>query len=382
MQTLIANKENISEIKRKVEEKDGSLYNHIIISNIIIDNNTISIIMTSCNRSKQTYFTLQTIKNSSHKEIQVIIVDDSDDDPIIKEELEKYPFYIDFISINKENKNWVNPVINYNIGFQYIKGNKVVIQNAEVCHVGDVLSYMGKKTIDNYYYVCDVRASKTSRTNDFIYDINTDTINIYKYNELFGIWYQGVKRLVNYHFLCCMTIQTFNKIKNFSYDYTMGIAYDDDDFVLKIIANNIKIKNLFFNEYNFGGIHLWHKSSLKKNAESNISIFTKKNIYYRNNKKYIDFIEEKNIEKNIEKDIQINIEKEIINIEINKKTNLLELQELLLKFINDTIINIRVNKATITPQINTFRKCLLKGYCYKNSAIKFPKNLTIKFIFV
>jgi glycosyltransferase involved in cell wall biosynthesis len=94
--------------------------------------------MTACNRSKQTYFTLQTIQNSSHKAIQIILVDDSDSDPIAKEELEKYPFYIDFISIKMQNKKWVNPVVNYNIGFEYIRGSKVVIQNAEVCHVGDV----------------------------------------------------------------------------------------------------------------------------------------------------------------------------------------------------------------------------------------------------
>jgi glycosyltransferase involved in cell wall biosynthesis len=106
--------------------------------NIPITAETISIVMTACNRSKQTYFTLQTIQNSSHKAIQIILVDDSDAEPITKEELEKYPFYIDFISIKMQNKKWVNPVVNYNIGFEYIRGSKVVIQNAEVCHVGDV----------------------------------------------------------------------------------------------------------------------------------------------------------------------------------------------------------------------------------------------------
>jgi hypothetical protein len=163
-----------------------------------------------------------------------------------------------------------------------------------------------------------------------------------------------------------MTIETFNKIKNFSYDYTMGIAYDDDDFVLKIIANKINIKNLFHNEYYFGGIHLWHNSSVKKNVESNISIFTKKNIYYKNNKEYIEIL----------------TEKKILNINLNKKIHLLELQKLLLELQNDNIINIYINKKKITPEINTFRKCYLKGYCYKNSVIKIPKNLIINFYYV
>ena len=165
----MVNKDKILELKRKVEEKDESLGNHLQIPNIPITKETISIVMTASNRSKQTYFTLQTIQNSSHKAIQVIIVDDSDADPITKEELAKYPFYIDFISIKQKNKNWVNPVVNYNIGFGYIQGSKVVIQNAEVCHVGDVLGYMGSQITPGNYYVCDVKAAKSLSANDDIY---------------------------------------------------------------------------------------------------------------------------------------------------------------------------------------------------------------------
>ena len=295
MQTLLLNKNNILEIKKKVEEKDISLGKHIEIPNIPITVETISIVMTACNRSRQTYFTLRTIQNSSHKAIHVIIVDDSDKDPITKEELEKFPFYINFISINRQNKNWINPIVNYNIGFGYIKGNKVVIQNAEVCHVGDVLGYIGTQILDDNYYICDIRASKSLDTNNLIYEHNINSINIYNNNELFiKWWYQGKNRLVNYHFLSALTTQTFNKIKNFSYDYTMGLNYDDDDFLLKINANNIKINNLFYDKYYFGGIHLWHSSTLRKTIrkiESNENIFIEKKEYYSKNNKYIDLFD-------------------------------------------------------------------------------------------
>jgi len=369
MQTLLANKEKIFEIKKKVEEKDMSLYNIIEIPNIPITNDTISIVMTSCNRTTQTYFTLKTIMNSSFKEIQLILVDDSDKDPIMKEELEKYPFYIDFIKIRSDNKNWVNPVVNYNIGFQYIKGSKVIIQNAEVCHVGDVLAYISTYITQDSYYICDVISSKSIETNNIIYNIENLKTEIYNNKELFGIWYQSNERLLNYHFLSGMTIDTFNKVKSFSYDYTMGISYDDDDFLLKIIANKIQIKNLFYNEYNFGGIHLWHNSNIKilrkKKIENNQSIFIKKKLHYEKNNEYIDIITLKNI----------------ININLNKKTDLLELQNLILNFIDDKIINFYIDKKIITPEINTFRKCYLKGYCYKNSGIKIPKNIIIKFYY-
>ena len=91
MQTLISNKDNIFEIKRKIEILDGlSLFHHYHIPNIPIYDDTISIVMTSSNRSKQTYFTLKTIERCSFKNVQLIIVDDSDIDPIEKEELKIY----------------------------------------------------------------------------------------------------------------------------------------------------------------------------------------------------------------------------------------------------------------------------------------------------
>jgi len=378
MQTLLSNKDKILEIKRKVEEKDTSLYDHIIIPNITITDEIISIVMTAFNRSIQTYFTLQTIQNSSYKNIQLIIVDDSDIDPIKKDVLEKYPFYIDYININRKNKNWINPVVNYNIGFQYIMGNKVVIQNAEVCHIGDVLRYMGTQMIADNYYVCDVRASKSISTNDAIYQYNTNTIDIYNSNELFGIWYQGRERNLNYHFLTGMNIGTFNKIKNFSYDYSMGLSYDDNDFLLKVISNKIQVKNLFHDEFYFGGIHLWHTSNIKKNRkkiQNNQNIFERKKDFYSKTNKYIDIID-------IIKNYIIPPKENIVKIELKPNINLLELQKLLMEYTTNKIIYFYIKKEEMTSQINSFRKCLLKGFCYRNSRIKISKYLKIKFYYI
>jgi hypothetical protein len=376
MQTLMANKDKIFELKRKVEEKDASLYSHVVIPNISITEKTITIVMTASNRSRQTYFTLQTIQNSSYKDIQIILVDDSDSDSINRETLEKYPFYIDFILIKRENKNWVNPVVNYNIGFEYIQGTKLIIQNAEVCHIGDVLAYMGEQMIPDNYYVCDVKAAKSLYTNDVIYQSNTNTIDIYNNHSLFGIWYQSRERTVNYHFLSGMTMDTFNKIKNFSYDYSLRTSYDDDDFLLKIIANKITVINLFHDEYNFGGIHLWHNSIIKKNRkkiENNQNIFNKKKEYYKKTGKYIDIFNNNDI---------IIPKIDIIDIPIKRDTNLLELQNLFMQFTNDKILHFYIHKKEMTHEINTFRKCILKGHCYKNSGIKIPKNVKIKFYYI
>ena len=232
--------------------------------------------------------------------------------------------------------------------------------------MGDVLGYMGEKIIPNNYYVCDVRAAKSLGANNIIYASDISTIDIYKNNSIFGIWYHGRDRIMNYHFLSGMTIDTFNKIKNFSYDYTMGIAYDDDDFLLKIIANQINVVNLFHDEFHFGGIHLWHIRLSMKKIESNKNIFIRKKEIYKEFGKYIDFFTEKN---------------DPIKIDINNDTNLLELQKLFIQFTNYNIINFYINKKNMKSEVNTFRKCILKGYFYKNSGIKIPKNLKINFYF-
>ena len=295
MQSLISNKQKIFEIIEKVENFDTSMITHYYYPNIAIYDDTISIVMTSSNRSEQVYYTLKKIEKASFKNIHIILVDDSDVDPIIHSMINGFAFYIDLVVIRKENKNWINPLVNYNIGFKFIKGSKVIIQNSEVCHVGDVIGWVSKYITDNNYYCFDVKATNSFQSNNEIYKIDNLTTEVYSKEYLFKIdntWYHGRNNMTNYHFLTAMTRNTFNLIKNFSYDYTFGIDWDDNDFLLKIKSKNINIINLFYDEYNLGGIHLYHSSSyLKwKGVESNNEIFNKKLEHYNIYNEYIEFL--------------------------------------------------------------------------------------------
>ena len=295
MQTLISNKKKIFEIIEKVENFDSSMITHYNYPNIPIYDDTISIVMTSSNRSRQVYYTLQTIEKCSFKHVHIIIVDDSDTDPIIRNMINGYAFYIDLVIIRKENKNWINPVVNYNIGFKFIKGSKIIIQNAEVCYIGDILGLVSMNIADNNYYSFDVKAVDSFEGNNEIYKIKNLTTNIYSRENIFRRncnWYHSQNNLTNYHFLTAMTRKTFELVKNFSYDYTFGVDYDDNDFLLKIKSKQINIVNLFHNEYFFGGIHLYHSSSYLKwvNVISNLEIFNKKLEHYNNFNEYIEFL--------------------------------------------------------------------------------------------
>jgi len=294
MEKLLRNKNHIFNIKKKVENLDDSLYSHHRINHFTIDKNTVSIVMASSNRSEQTYFTLKTISESIYKNIQVILVDDSDTDPIYENVLQekKYPFIIDLIKIKRENKNWHNPLVNYNIGFKFIKGGKIIIQNPEVCHIGDVVNFVNENVVtENNYYVFDVKASLNFDTNKEIYNKDTSTISIFNEN-LFLYWYQSeYEHNRNLHFLTALTIDTFNKVKEFSYDFTMGASWDDDDFLLKIKSQKINIINIYHNNYNVGGIHLYHiisTQSWDRGVELNQPIFIKKQHIYNLTGEYVD----------------------------------------------------------------------------------------------
>ena len=100
----------------------------------------VSIVMTTYNRKGQTLYTLKSIQSQklSTVEIEVIIIDDSTKGYLSAEDLSVFPFQITYITIDSKRKTWINPCVNYNIGFQEVTGDIIVIQNAEVCHCGAV----------------------------------------------------------------------------------------------------------------------------------------------------------------------------------------------------------------------------------------------------
>ena len=300
MELLISSKETIMDIRRKVETGDPSLFVHESINRRETTSDTISIVMTSSNRSVQTYFTLKSICRSSYKDVHVVLVDDSDADPIKSHVLMQFPIYIDFIQIRRENKNWTNPVVNYNIGFKFIRGGKVVIQNAEVCHIGDPLQLVNTQVKDDVYYAFDVLALSSFKSNDMIYINNVVSIPDFMESKapILG-WYQHSKqRNCYFHFLIAVTRETFNKINGFSYDYTMGMDFDDNDFLLKTISQNITLSNFEHEKTGCMGIHLFHQNSYQrpnKTLTSNQPIFEYKKYIWETERRYISLLDSKTI---------------------------------------------------------------------------------------
>jgi len=296
---------NISEIKsiRSTVQNNVHSYVNITIINeqMPIDADTISIVMTTHDRIRQTLFTLDTINTSVYKNIQIIIVDDSVDKFIDTYLLKKYPWRIDYVQI-KNPKPWTNPCVNYNIGFSQVKGSYIIIQNAEVCHIGDVISHCKKHCTENNYLVYDVINMGTYSRNNKLYS--------YFKNGKFNIpglytWFSNTKlkwcqihtKPRNYHYLVGICANDLFKLGGFDYDLAMGRWYDDDEFLYRIV-NLLKLNIINYDHQilNLCGAHQHHDKVLldssqdeyQKSIALNSYIFSKKKAYFYTTAQWLD----------------------------------------------------------------------------------------------
>jgi hypothetical protein len=283
--------------------------------NNIIENNKcnkkISIVMAYINRKEQTILTLTQFNflYLNKYDFEVIIVDDnSSPENDLSEIIHNYKFKIKLIKINK--KTWINPVIAYNLGFTFIEGDIVILQNPEIFHCNDIIKIsIEKLENNNNYYTFQIFASPDFEHNEQIKNLqlhNTldyyanfiSKINIkkFKFDYIFyknkyddakelnyrdaylqwkkmkrqricnkyGIfktsstqmWYNHkIYNNTKYHFLSCFNVTLLKDIGGFCNDFKDGYCYDDDDLLQRIS----KITNIDTVESNiFFGIHQYH----------------------------------------------------------------------------------------------------------------------------
>ena len=67
----------------------------------------------------------------------------------------------------------------YNIAFNEIQTDRVIIQNAEVFHCGDVIQYVADKLDNSNYLVFDVCSLSSLLENHDFYKLNTDHQAVY-----------------------------------------------------------------------------------------------------------------------------------------------------------------------------------------------------------
>lgn len=211
----------------------------------------ISVVTAYYNRKKLFTRTLESMRPYYGKvDFEVIVVDDGSDEAERLEDLQTdYPF-LRVIRLEKENKWYKNPCIPFNIGFEAIKGDKVIIQNPECYHFGAVLEYVHQHLQENDYlsFGCFSLDKSTTNLDDLFFNTNLIENLIVENNKTFvkngdlGWYNHSVFRPEAYHFCAAMTKEDLYDLGGFDERYAKGVGYDDDDFIWRIKQKKMNIK--------------------------------------------------------------------------------------------------------------------------------------------
>jgi glycosyltransferase involved in cell wall biosynthesis len=271
--------------------------------------------MAYLNRKKQLFKTIESINESSIKDYELIIVDDAsiESHRLDLEELkDKSNGNVILLEIEKDKKTWFNPCVAYNIAFSKATGDKIVIQNPETYHMGDILKVIDETLDDTKYLSAHTIALNESASEglyaqpniacvkDYMQPILNST-NVLHPNENpylgFIIWYNHRQwRPKHYHFLTAVTKNNLHALGGFDERFKDDHSFDDDEFLLRI--DRLGLKKSFIEDPI--AIHLYHEAFFsssplqgRKNNDLYFRTSTKENIIkfkdldFNNYKQYI-----------------------------------------------------------------------------------------------
>ena len=253
----------------------------------------VSIVMTAYNRKDQLRFTLETISNSIYLNLEIIVVDDASDEherfdtEDRRTDYENKLYYeldVKVIRINKEDKTWINPCMSYNIGIKEATGDIIIIQNSEVCHIGDCILYVvnnlekgdwlslncyGLGGFDQNSSLIFNFFTKTSSIYDYINTIHRDISSPIGGSVLFNDNPQG---WLNHHRDFFTAYHYFGAIYRedlitkmdggFCEEYKNGICLDDNDFIKYLIHTGFRFTTTQFRKDIPFVVHQYHRKCI------------------------------------------------------------------------------------------------------------------------
>lgn len=218
----------------------------------------VSIVMAYYNRYKLLMHTLKSIEHYNiDRDIEVIIIDDNSvPAESLKGIQKKFKIKIFVIEITKEEKKWSCCCVPYNIGFSFVSGDLVIIQNPENIHNGDIIGHALKNIKDNTYlaYGCySLDSEGTQKLHKVMLSENFDQEAIKKsISPLVGLkkewkdgqtcWYNHSKYNAGCHHFCTAIMKSdLESLSGFDERYSRGFAFDDVEFVARIKKKGMNI---------------------------------------------------------------------------------------------------------------------------------------------
>ena len=224
----------------------------------------ISIATTYYNRKSQFINTLRSLEQSSIKNFEVIVVDDASDDEQRIESLEKDFKFLKVFRISKEEKQFNNPCIAFNLAFSKCSGEQIIIQNAECFHYSDILKTVSENLNDKNYlsFACYSIDKETTKKVNETNNID-EAKNLIKFlpirqdiNGMNGWYNHGLYRPNGLHFCSAITRNNLKKLNGFDERYAEGSCFDDNEFYHRVGVLGLKTKF----ENNSICVHQFHEN--------------------------------------------------------------------------------------------------------------------------
>ena len=202
----------------------------------------ISIVMSYFNRLPQLRYTLKTIGQSQVKDLEIVIAEDFCDPKErldnIQAEFPDLDLQVIRMSDTRGRKDYCNPCVPYNTALRASRGDIIVIQNPECCHMGDVLQY----TVDNI--------TNQNYLSFHCYAATKDETRIMQSGEPLPMfthkksrWYNhAVERPYAYHFTTAITRDNMIKLNGFDERFAQGQDMDDVELIYRIRAMKLDIQ--------------------------------------------------------------------------------------------------------------------------------------------
>lgn len=194
----------------------------------------ISIVMSYYNRMEQLRYTLKTIADSVVTDCEIVIVDDFSDPA---QHLNNLPAEFPGLNFNLIDmrakygtKTWCNPCVPYNEGFRASRGDKIIIQNPECCHIGDVLAYTENNLVDGTYLSFHAYACTKQDT-----QVLHETGKCPMFSHKKARWYNhATERPVAFHFCNAITRNDLIQTNGFDERFSQGFNWDDAELLFRI----------------------------------------------------------------------------------------------------------------------------------------------------
>lgn len=211
----------------------------------------ISIVTAYYNRKSLFIRTLDSLCSSIGKiNFEVIAVDDgSNDNERLEDLVDNYPF-LKVIRLERENKWYSNSCIPFNVGFSECIGDKVIIQNPECYHFGNILEHVDKNLKLNEYLsfgcfslnresTCDETIFKDKNN---IFDLISKNNRSHEFNGDLGWYNHSIYRPCAYHFCSAIMLDDLIELGGFDERYALGNGFDDDEFIWRIKLKEMNVK--------------------------------------------------------------------------------------------------------------------------------------------